>query len=75
MRKGRDNDYLNGLDISTCQRCGSFEHIWHIWGRGDHMDEIVGVVCTRCLWSCGKANIITALSCKAEELRHRIFKR
>lgn len=60
---------LTEADISICERCGSIEHIWHIWGKGDRRDEIVGSVCTRCLRTRGKANLITAVSCKIEELR------
>lgn len=59
-------------DISVCGRCGSYEHIWHVWGKGDRRDEIVGSVCTRCMWTCGEASIITAISCKITEFRINI---
>lgn len=59
-------------DISVCGRCGSYEHIWHVWGKGDRRDEIVGSACTRCLWTCGEASIITAISCKITEFRINI---
>lgn len=62
-KKQRDAEFLNGPDISTCQRCGEYSRIWHIFGKGDRRDEVTGMVCTRCFWTCGDANIITAISC------------
>lgn len=70
-KKERDAEYLNGPDISTCQRCGDYVHIWHVWGKGDKRDEIVGMICTRCFWTCGEANIFTALSCKFYDMKIR----
>ncbi len=69
--RAKDAAFLNGPDISTCQRCGDTDHVWHVWGGGDRRDVVVGMVCTRCLWSCGKATIITAISCKIYEFLHR----
>lgn len=54
-------------DFSVCERCGSTEHVWNVWGKGDRQDEIVGAVCTRCLWTRGEASIVNAISCKATE--------
>jgi len=67
MKKKQDAEYLNGPDISICQQCGDHEHIWHIWGKGDEQGKIVGVLCTRCLWTCGKTGLISAIVCKFNE--------
>lgn len=74
-KKERDAEFLYGPDISTCPRCGKFQHIWHIWGKGDDRDHVTGMVCTRCLWTCGDATIITAISCLLAERAIRADKR
>lgn len=78
-KKQRDAEFLNGPDISTCQRCGEYARIWHIFGKGDRRDEVTGMVCTRCFWTCGDANIITLVSCLFMDfrlaMRNRIVKK
>lgn len=68
-KKKRDAAYLMGTDISTCPRCGDSMRIVHIRKVG--ASEVDGIVCTRCLWTCGQANLFTALSCKVDYLIHR----
>ncbi len=77
-KKERDAAFLNGSDISTCQRCGDYR-VWHIYGKGEDEYRVTGIVCTRCFWTCGDANILTAISCLFMEwrikLRDRRFQR
>lgn len=68
-KKQRDAEFLNSDDISFCQRCGDSTHIWHCFGTGEMHDEVVGMCCTRCFWTCGTDNIFTALMCKWFEIK------
>ena len=64
IKKKRDNEYLNGDDISTCKKCGDFSHIWHIWNADG---DVVGCYCTNCFWTCGEATISDVIRGKEEE--------
>ena len=68
-KEKRDREYLNGDDISVCQRCGDYTHIWHMW---DKEGNVIGTYCTTCLWSCGKATIWDALEGKIWEMKRRM---
>lgn len=73
IRKYKKNPelFFNG-DISICPNCGEYERIVHIIDRSlsDAWDNypIIGFVCCKCLWSCGDANILTAIKCKIETI-------
>lgn len=68
-KERRDREYLRGDDISICQRCGDYTHIWHIW---DKEGEVIGSYCTRCFWTCGEATILDVLQSKMWMARRRI---
>lgn len=49
-----------------CECCESSENICIIWGKGERKNEIIGVACTRCLWTYGEVTKKDAKRCRRE---------
>lgn len=51
-------------DLSYCRRCGSV-NVGHVWKNGT--DQIIGLYCRECLWSCGEVDRFRIFFDKTEE--------
>ena len=58
--KEKEKTWLAGDDISECQKCGN-TNMWIGWDKDGYA---ISAICPKCLWRCGKSNLLEALYLK-----------